>query len=336
MNLGIATFIENKVGRFVGMDMEESGRSWGASMRIRAAINVTLPLVRALRVVTTMGDEVVVSLTYERLQNFCYLCGHLDHISKFCAWQFEEGFEDPGDETPYGPWLRAPVSSWGNSRTSKSPESRQQSRKSGTIPVRGPSVYGDFGGVRQPVLSTVGKDKDVASNEMSHNKSQEGKNSADSVYSEGQSSSEKHGVPDAPNLGFPSMSVQSFIPETRLVEQERFMQVEAVEPDCVTEGLLAFQAPELQNRDEVFSEPMHNSLFSVPIRFAAVPRGGAGRRRRGQRRAVRGVLAGRKRSRGIVLEPVGGEVREVKRRHLFDEDTDILSAEVATQPRRSP
>ncbi|KAL0439195.1 UNVERIFIED_CONTAM: hypothetical protein Slati_2402500 [Sesamum latifolium] len=55
------------------MDMEESRRAWGASLRIRVAINVTNPLIRALRVRTTLGDALLVSFTYERLQNFCYL-----------------------------------------------------------------------------------------------------------------------------------------------------------------------------------------------------------------------------------------------------------------------
>ncbi|KAL0368285.1 UNVERIFIED_CONTAM: hypothetical protein Scaly_1047400 [Sesamum calycinum] len=118
MNLGIETLIGNKIGKFYEMDMEESGRSWGATMRIRVAINVTSPLIRALRIRTTMGEELVVSFTYERLQNLCYLCGHLRHISKFCEMRFEDGFQDPGEETPYGPWLQAPMSPWGTNHKS--------------------------------------------------------------------------------------------------------------------------------------------------------------------------------------------------------------------------
>ncbi|KAK4441840.1 hypothetical protein Salat_0518900 [Sesamum alatum] len=83
--------------------------SWRATLCICVALNVTLPLVRALRLCTTSGEDLLVSFTYERLQNFCYLCGRLGHghISIYCKVRFEEGFQDPGDDSPYRQWLRA-------------------------------------------------------------------------------------------------------------------------------------------------------------------------------------------------------------------------------------
>ncbi|KAL0385614.1 UNVERIFIED_CONTAM: hypothetical protein Sradi_2955700 [Sesamum radiatum] len=54
-----------------------------------------------------MGDDHLVTFTYERLPNLCYLCGCLGHLSRFCEKQLEEGFIDPGDNMPSGPWLRA-------------------------------------------------------------------------------------------------------------------------------------------------------------------------------------------------------------------------------------
>ncbi|KAL0345897.1 UNVERIFIED_CONTAM: hypothetical protein Sradi_4421000 [Sesamum radiatum] len=92
MNLGIARLLGNSLGKFRELEMDDSSRSWGSSLLLRVAINVTQPLVRALWVCPTMGDELVVSFTYERLQNFCYLCGCLGHISPLCELRFEEGF----------------------------------------------------------------------------------------------------------------------------------------------------------------------------------------------------------------------------------------------------
>ncbi|KAL0414030.1 UNVERIFIED_CONTAM: hypothetical protein Sradi_1604700 [Sesamum radiatum] len=109
MNLGIATFIGNKIGKFKDLEMEPSGSAWGATLRIRIAINITLLLPRALKLKTTMGEEQLVTFTYERLPNFCYICGCLGHIAKYCLKQFEDGFQDPGVDTPFGPWLRAPI-----------------------------------------------------------------------------------------------------------------------------------------------------------------------------------------------------------------------------------
>ncbi|KAL0303115.1 UNVERIFIED_CONTAM: hypothetical protein Sradi_6179600 [Sesamum radiatum] len=114
MTHDIAALIVNKIGRFRDMEANDSGKSWGASIRIRVAIDVSLPLFRVLRVGQAMGEELVVSFTYERLQNFCYLCGTLGRISKYCEKGFADGFVDSGDNTPYGPWLRASPRPWGN------------------------------------------------------------------------------------------------------------------------------------------------------------------------------------------------------------------------------
>ncbi|KAL0355667.1 UNVERIFIED_CONTAM: hypothetical protein Sradi_4013600 [Sesamum radiatum] len=107
MTRPVAQFIGNQIGLFKDVDMDDNGGVWGASLRIRVSLNVTQPLPRVLKIRTPLGDEQLVSFTLERLLNFCYLCGCMGHQSKFCPTRFEEGFQDPGDATPYGAWLRA-------------------------------------------------------------------------------------------------------------------------------------------------------------------------------------------------------------------------------------
>ncbi|KAL0409738.1 UNVERIFIED_CONTAM: hypothetical protein Sradi_1908200 [Sesamum radiatum] len=65
---------------------------WGGSLRIQVAINVTQPLIRALQICTTVVDEQVISFTYERLQNFCNLCGRLGHISAYYELSLRRDF----------------------------------------------------------------------------------------------------------------------------------------------------------------------------------------------------------------------------------------------------
>ncbi|KAL0433135.1 UNVERIFIED_CONTAM: hypothetical protein Slati_2647800 [Sesamum latifolium] len=77
-------------------------------MRIRVAIDITKPLKRALKIRTVLSNEQVVTFTYERLPNFCYYYGCLDHILGSCEIQFKENFIDPGENTLFGSWLRAP------------------------------------------------------------------------------------------------------------------------------------------------------------------------------------------------------------------------------------
>ncbi|KAL0453472.1 UNVERIFIED_CONTAM: hypothetical protein Slati_1325300 [Sesamum latifolium] len=102
MTRPMAEFIGNQIGVFRDMDMDENGGSWGASLRIRVSLNLNQPLPCVLKIRTPLGDEQLISFTMERLPNFFYICGCLGHLSKFCPSRFEEGFEDPGDNTPYG------------------------------------------------------------------------------------------------------------------------------------------------------------------------------------------------------------------------------------------
>ncbi|KAL0413360.1 UNVERIFIED_CONTAM: hypothetical protein Sradi_1537700 [Sesamum radiatum] len=53
------------------------------------------------------GDSITVFFTYERLQNFRYVCGTLGHLAKFYEKTYDPDYVDHGEDTPYGSWLRA-------------------------------------------------------------------------------------------------------------------------------------------------------------------------------------------------------------------------------------
>ncbi|KAL0433422.1 UNVERIFIED_CONTAM: hypothetical protein Slati_2676500 [Sesamum latifolium] len=82
MNLGMTTLISNRFGSFRDLESDDTGCSWGATMRIWVSLNVHQPLKRALKLRSPTGKELVGRFTYERLPNFCYLCGRLGHIDK--------------------------------------------------------------------------------------------------------------------------------------------------------------------------------------------------------------------------------------------------------------
>ncbi|KAL0444209.1 UNVERIFIED_CONTAM: hypothetical protein Slati_2143600 [Sesamum latifolium] len=90
------------------MDVDIKGEVWGSSMRIRVALDGTKPLKRALKIRTVLGDEQLIFFTYDRLSSFYYLCGCLGNLSRQCELQLQEGFCDPGEIPPFGPWMRAP------------------------------------------------------------------------------------------------------------------------------------------------------------------------------------------------------------------------------------
>ncbi|KAL0329040.1 UNVERIFIED_CONTAM: hypothetical protein Sradi_4890700 [Sesamum radiatum] len=202
------------------MEMDGYGRAWGSSLHIRIAINMIKPLIRALRVCTTMGEEMVVSFTYERLQNFCYLCGQLGHIHNYCELRFEERFTDPSEAVLYRVWLRALPVNWSSRITSKSYDPPTDRWRQPATPQE-PEVFGMFGDKGKRALQ--GK-------ESSGYRSRDG-NSAEEVQSAQLKLSVcQPGFHDsAPSIA-PSASLVSSVPATVLTVNDIVPSVPAI-PD---------------------------------------------------------------------------------------------------------
>lgn len=86
----IAMLVGNRLGIFEELDPEGA---WGANMRVRVRLNITKPLKRVLKIRGSDGEEIVVSFSYERLPNFCYLCGKMGHILRECELRYDLGIE---------------------------------------------------------------------------------------------------------------------------------------------------------------------------------------------------------------------------------------------------
>lgn len=98
-------------------------------VRLRVSVDVTKPLVKVLSLEpeedreegVEMVDmekedieaekkeekkqEIVMPVLYEKLPNFCYVCGCVGHQFRECT-QFKNQSKD---EMAYGPWLKAPT-----------------------------------------------------------------------------------------------------------------------------------------------------------------------------------------------------------------------------------
>ncbi|XP_050217790.1 uncharacterized protein LOC126668645 [Mercurialis annua] len=95
--------IGSKIGRVEERD-DDNGGDWSRYSRIRVVIDTNKPLMRGMTAINPLGEKVWISFKYERIHNYCYWCGMMDHVEAECETKPEQ---TEVSEWPYGPILRA-------------------------------------------------------------------------------------------------------------------------------------------------------------------------------------------------------------------------------------
>jgi len=94
---------------FKEMDLKEANRI-GKFLRIRTSLDLTKPLKRGSKL-HFQGKDIWVDYKYERLPNFCFVCGRIGHQMRDCEDTEEndqEGYNEVEEkDQAFGPWLRA-------------------------------------------------------------------------------------------------------------------------------------------------------------------------------------------------------------------------------------
>lgn len=101
----VAAAIGSTLGIFIKAHKKNFEGPWRSFMRIRVQLDITKPLRRRLKMKKAGGEPFWVDFKYERLANFCFLCGVIGHTEKFCHLLFDGVDEET--ERPFGSWLRA-------------------------------------------------------------------------------------------------------------------------------------------------------------------------------------------------------------------------------------
>ncbi|GLT30979.1 hypothetical protein SLA2020_057490 [Shorea laevis] len=84
MMMATAGVLGQSIGGVVAIDAGE-GRPWSMDyLKEKVEVDVRRPLVRGCRVLLEDGSSIWVSFRYERLFNFCYTFGLLDHVEWNC------------------------------------------------------------------------------------------------------------------------------------------------------------------------------------------------------------------------------------------------------------
>lgn len=92
------------IANSLGKAKVDSGRDgylvYGDILRFRVSLNVTKPLRRIMKLRTDEGVLVEIGFQYERLPNFCYYCGLMDHVLGGCPLQYQLSQEENEGEHP--------------------------------------------------------------------------------------------------------------------------------------------------------------------------------------------------------------------------------------------
>ena len=100
--------IGSKLGEVMEVYVVESGVQWGKYLRVRVKMDVMKKLVRGKKIAIEGGEQRWIAFKYERLPNFCYRCGLLNHGLRDCPdGKMEIFLELP--PLQYGAWLRGEV-----------------------------------------------------------------------------------------------------------------------------------------------------------------------------------------------------------------------------------
>lgn len=103
----VATMIEGALGEFVEWDGREE--SWlGLFICIKVMIDISKPLRKGLQLKLGGKKPRRLRVKYDRLSNFCYACGRMDHVLKECEEPGVEVDDEDYDNYPFSPDLSPP------------------------------------------------------------------------------------------------------------------------------------------------------------------------------------------------------------------------------------
>jgi hypothetical protein len=102
MNHTVAEIIDNEVGFFLDVDVEENGPAAGRYLRIKILIDIRLSIMRGVTIdAEEEGEEQHwCPFEYEFLREFYHCCRVIGHIDKSCPNPI------PLVERQFGKWLR--------------------------------------------------------------------------------------------------------------------------------------------------------------------------------------------------------------------------------------
>lgn len=106
----MARRVATSLGETIGLVKKVEGNSntiiWVQWLRVRLKVNVNWPLKDGCWLTVLNGKKHCVELRFEKLPDFCYICGCLDHNEKHCQFEIDFKISNAQVRKKFGPTLR--------------------------------------------------------------------------------------------------------------------------------------------------------------------------------------------------------------------------------------
>ncbi|XVF51215.1 hypothetical protein PTKIN_Ptkin04bG0166900 [Pterospermum kingtungense] len=107
MSERIGIVIGESIGEVEEVELGDNISIGSGQFRLRVYININKPLKRQKILAVEGGEKVRVRFRYERLPDFCFTCGKLDHQEAECGIFIRMKKDGLAISRMFGPWLRA-------------------------------------------------------------------------------------------------------------------------------------------------------------------------------------------------------------------------------------
>lgn len=99
----VGKHLGNFFGTFLSYDPNNNTSIWRESMRLKIRVDARKPLKRKKKICKKDGTECIVHCKYERLGDFCFICGLVSHTERFCRIKHDTNTDEHVKE--WGGWL---------------------------------------------------------------------------------------------------------------------------------------------------------------------------------------------------------------------------------------
>ena len=107
LNQETGEVVGNTIGTTIRVADPEDDGEGREFLRIRVAMNITKPLPRCCKLRSEGKHIGWALLKFERLPNFCYWCGRVDHVEKDCETWLKNREKYGKEDQQFGDWMRA-------------------------------------------------------------------------------------------------------------------------------------------------------------------------------------------------------------------------------------